>query len=49
MLPLSLSDTAATSQDGASLEFTATIAVGSVLFRIQVAEGCASPLVRNHI
>ena len=40
MLPLNLSDTAATSQDGSSLEFIAPIAGGSALFMMQVAEGC---------
>ena len=37
MLPLNLSDTAATSQDGLSLEFIAPRAI----FRMQEAEGCA--------
>ena len=38
VLPLNLSDTAATSQDGSSLEFIAAIA--GAIFRMQVAEGC---------
>ena len=43
-LPLNLSDTAATSQDGSSLTFIAAIAgTGSAIFRMQVAEGCACP------
>ena len=44
MLPLNLSDTAATSQDGSSLEFIAPIGVGSAIFRMQVAEGCGKAL-----
>ena len=39
--PLNLSDTAATSQNGSSLEFIAAIVGRSVVFRMQVAEGCA--------
>ena len=38
MLPLNLSDTAATSPDGSSLECIAAIAS---IFRMKVAEGCA--------
>ena len=37
MLPLNISDTAATSQDGSSLEFIAAI---TAIFRMQVVEGC---------
>ena len=40
MLLLNLSDTDATSQDGPSLEFITAI-IGSAIFRMQVAEGCA--------
>ena len=40
MLPQNLSYTAATSQDGPSLEFIVPIA-DSAIFRMQVAEGCA--------
>ena len=39
-VPLNLSDTAATSQDGSSLEFIAPLQVGRTIFRMQVAEGC---------
>ena len=38
VLPLNLSDTAETSQDGSSLEFIAAIAIGNAIFRMQVAE-----------
>ena len=40
MLPLNLSDTAATSQDGSSLEFIAPIAGRQSYILMQVAEGC---------
>ena len=46
MLPVNLSDTAATSQDGVSIEFIAPMRVGSGIFRMQVAEGCA-PLIHK--
>ena len=39
LLPLNLSDTAATSQDGSSQP----LRVGNAIFRMQVAEGCAHP------
>ena len=42
MLLLNLSDTASTSQDGSSLEFIAAMRVGSAIFRMRVAEGCAA-------
>ena len=50
VLLLNLSDTAATSQDGSYLEFIAPIAVGSAIFRMQVAEGCAhcSEMIRTN-
>ena len=38
--PLKLSDTAATSQNGSSLEWLQPSQVGSALFWMQVAEGC---------
>ena len=45
MLPLNLSDPAATSHDASSLEFIAPIAVGSAIFRTQEAEGCDLALI----
>ena len=40
MLPLNLSDTAASSQDGSPQNLLHPSRVGSAIFRMQVAEGC---------
>ena len=44
MVSLNLSDTAATSQDGLSLEFITP----SAIFRMQVAEGCDSACIISY-
>ena len=40
MLPIHISDSATTSQDGSSLEFVAANAGRECIFRMQGAEGC---------
>ena len=48
MLPLNLSDTAATSQDGSSLDLSHPSRVGSAIFRMQVAEACDGDLANKY-